>query len=177
MSILANSIYANGSYGIDLNNDGATANDFGDPDIGGNNAQNFPVLVSAAITGISTVAISGTLNSTSSSDFRVEFFSNTVCDPSGYGEGESFLGFVTSTTDGTGNASFTESISASVSLGHSVTATATDTQGNTSEFSACVQVVLAEGIPSVNGIGLLVAAGLFGALFVWALRRRSVVDA
>ena len=37
--------------------------------------------------------ILGTLNSTPNSTFRVEFFSNTHPDTSGYGEGEQYLGF------------------------------------------------------------------------------------
>ena len=172
-AILSNSIFSNAGLGIDLSPNGVSPNDAGDTDSGANSLQNFAVLNAATITAFGSITISGTLNSSSSADFRVEFFSNSVCDPSGYGEGETYLGFVTSTTDGSGDAAFTESISASVSPSHSITATATDTQGNTSEFSACVQAVLAEGVPGVTGFGLAVAAGLLAAALAWTTRRRS----
>src|SRR5262249_44642074 len=60
-SILGNSIFSNVALGIDLNEDGVTANDPGDTDIGPNNLQNFPVLTGATPSGTSTV-IRGTLN-------------------------------------------------------------------------------------------------------------------
>ena len=81
-SILLNSISQNGGLGIDLGPAGVTPNDAGDGDSGANNLQNFPVLTSAAMVGTST-AIEGTLNSTASTTFRIEFFSNQVSDASG----------------------------------------------------------------------------------------------
>ena len=82
----AKAIHSNARLGIDLGNLGVNPNDAGDLDTGANNLQNFPVLTSA--TGGQVV---GSLNSTPSSTFRVEFFANTVCYPSGNGEGETFL--------------------------------------------------------------------------------------
>ena len=73
-AILGNSIYANGDLGIDLKNDGVTANDAGDGDTGPNNLQNFPVLTAARLTTASQLTVVGTLNSTANSFFRVEFF-------------------------------------------------------------------------------------------------------
>ncbi len=46
--IRANSISANGLLGIDLSQDGVTANDSADPDTGSNRLQNFPVLATSA---------------------------------------------------------------------------------------------------------------------------------
>ena len=43
-TIRGNSIFGNGGLGIDLLNDGVTPNDLGDPDIGPNNLQNFPLV-------------------------------------------------------------------------------------------------------------------------------------
>jgi CSLREA domain-containing protein len=135
-SVLSNSIDDNGMLGIDLLGEGVTANDTNDPDTGSNNLQNFPVIESV-IDGV----ITGTLNSESSKTYRIEFFSNTTCDSSDHGEGARFLGATSVTTDGSGNASFTASPPL-VSFGDFVTATATDPNGNTSEFSACQAAIV-----------------------------------
>ena len=84
--ILSNEIFSNGSLGIDLGTDGQTLNDNGDADSGPNNLQNFPILITASSDAINaTITITGTLNSTASTIFRLEFFANTAADPSGYG--------------------------------------------------------------------------------------------
>lgn len=137
-AILGNSIYGNQQLGIDLNPLGVTPNDLGDFDTGANNLQNFPVLNTAAA-GTSTT-VGGTLNSAASTSFTLEFFSNPACDPSGYGEGRTFLGQSVVTTDSTGNVSFTANLPHRSAVGNFVTATATDPGGNTSEFAACVTV-------------------------------------
>ncbi len=130
-TIANNRIFSNASLGIDLGNSGVTQNDAGDGDTGPNNLQNFPVL--AAVSG----GVQGTLNSTASTTFRIEFFGNTACDASGNGEGQTVLGNTTVTTDGAGNASVPLFTTAPGAI---VTATATDPAGNTSEFSACATV-------------------------------------
>jgi uncharacterized repeat protein (TIGR01451 family) len=129
-AILSNSIFSNGALGIDLVALGVTPNDPVDADAGPNNLQNFPVLASAP------GGVTGTLNSTANTTFRIEFFANDTCDPSGNGEGAAFLGAVSVTTDATGNAVIP--FFAAVP-GQFVTATATDPSNNTSEFAACVQ--------------------------------------
>ena len=135
--IRRNSIFFNAGLGIDLLPlGGVTPNDVGDGDIGSNNNQNFPVVTSATNNPGST-AIEGTLNSTPNTAFRLEFFSNSACDPSGHGEGKTFLGFTDVTTDGSGNASFMVTFPIAVPAGQFITATATDPDGNTSEFSEC----------------------------------------
>ena len=133
--ILGNSIRVNGSLGIDLNADGLTANDVGDADSGANNLQNFPVLT------VASGGVQGTLNSTPNATFRIEFFGNAACDASGNGEGATFLGSTSVTTDGSGNATIPLFTAAA---GQFVTATATDSSNNTSEFSACVQTVVSQ---------------------------------
>ena len=139
-AILGNSIFSNAGLGIDLDPDGITANDAGDGDTGANNLQNFPVLTSATSGNSTTVEM--TLNSAANTIFRVEFFSNSACDPPGNGEGETFLGVSTDvTTDGSGDASPTIIFLTTVPVGQFITATATDPSNNTSEFSACQSVV------------------------------------
>jgi uncharacterized repeat protein (TIGR01451 family)/CSLREA domain-containing protein len=140
--ILANSIFSNGSLGIDLAGGPVTPNDLGDGDDGANHLQNFPVLASAASNGSSTT-VEGDLNSAASTSFRIEFFSSPGCDASGYGEGKTYLGFLegaAATTDASGNLHFSAVLAVGAPVGHAVTATATDPNGNTSEFSACKSV-------------------------------------
>jgi len=137
-TILANGIFSNTRLGINLGPGGVTPNDPGDGDTGPNNLQNFPVLTSV-IAGTSTT-IDGTLNSTVNTVFRVEFFSNSTCDPSGFGEGENFLGFADVTTDGSGNGNFLADFPLKVAPGELITATSTNPQGDTSEFSECFAV-------------------------------------
>jgi parallel beta-helix repeat protein len=131
--IQGNSIYDNGGLGIDLGGNGITPNDAGDTDTGPNNYQNFPVL--ASVLGGSTTRIQGSLNSTPDTTFILDFYASSGADPSGYGEGERYLGAASVTTDAVGNGSFDVKLKAQTGLGEFVTATATDPQGNTSEFS------------------------------------------
>ncbi len=133
-AILGNSIHSNIGLGIDLGDDGVTANDPGDTDTGENALQNFPVLTEAAVCGGSTT-VSGMLDSTPSTQFRIEFFTNSGSDTSGYGEGESFFGFADVTTSAAGTASFSVNLPAVITNGYYLTSTATDPDKNTSEFS------------------------------------------
>ena len=144
-AVLGNAIFANGGLGIDLGAVGVTPYDAGDGDTGANNLQNFPVLTSA-FSG--STSIEGTLNSTPSTTFRLEFFANGTCDPSAHGEGETFLGFSEVTTSGNGNASFSVTFSETVPIDDFITATATDATNNTSEFSLCTEVSLPPPTPT-----------------------------
>ena len=72
--IKSNSIFSNGGLGIDLGPDGVTPNDPGDADSGPNDLQNFPVPSSATSSDNGTT-IQGTLDSTPSTQFELEFFS------------------------------------------------------------------------------------------------------
>ena len=96
--------------------------------------------MSASVTG-STKTITGVLNTTpATTGYVIEFFNNAACDGSGNGEGKTYLGSVTTgITDGSGNVFFTFN-PATLSPGDIVTATATDSNGNTSEFSQCKPV-------------------------------------
>jgi conserved repeat domain len=136
-AILTNAITANQGLGIDLSLVGVTPNDLGDGDSGANNLQNFPVLQTANSAGGGSM-VQGTLNSTASATFTIQFFANDVCDPSGNGEGQLFLGSTSVTTNASGNVTFNATLAGAATTGQFVTATATNAQGNTSEFSACI---------------------------------------
>ncbi|WP_306296814.1 LamG-like jellyroll fold domain-containing protein, partial [Candidatus Entotheonella palauensis] len=86
-AIQGNSIYATTNLGIDLTDagdpaNGVTANDADDADSGVNHLQNYPVLDTAHTTG-SVIAIRGSLSSTASTAYRVEWFANSAQDGSG----------------------------------------------------------------------------------------------
>ncbi len=148
-SIIGNSIHSNGFLGIDLCADedpatgscldltDVTPNDPSDPDIGTNNLQNFPDL--ASVDRVAST-VNGTLDSIPSSTFSIDLYVNTSCDPTGHGEGETYVGSTPITTDATGIGSFAASLPASPVAGAYLTATATDDGGSTSEFSACLEI-------------------------------------
>ena len=115
-----------------------TANDALDADTGPNGFQNFPVFTDVGSDG----TVSGTLHSTPSTTFELDFYANLACETNGSGEGRRYLGSGSASTDAGGNATFQFSIAAPVGS-EVITATAT-AAGGTSEFSACAT-------PSANG--------------------------
>jgi hypothetical protein len=127
-----NAIFSNRGLGIDLGNNGVTANDAGDTDTGANDLQDFPVLTMGVSSG-SMIHIEGTIGSTfanSAYPITIEFFDNPACDGSGHGEGQTFLGSILVDAPG----AFMTNIAGLATV---VTATATNANGHTSEFSLC----------------------------------------
>jgi CSLREA domain-containing protein len=164
-AIEGNSVFLNGRnnptflLGIDLTNqfkfppdDGLTPNDSkghgapNDP----NNFQNFPVLTSA-VPNAGKTDIAGTLKSSPNSTFRIEFFASNPDPAGGIPEGQQFLGFVNVTTDANGTATFSTAVNVAVANGRTITATATDQIGNTSEFSAGLTV---PAVPTPSPVAL-----------------------
>jgi len=134
-AILGNSIYANASgpgsddRGIRLH--GVVLNDAGDGDTGPNNGQNYPVLTDAT-SGLFGTSVTGALNSEPLRTYTVQFFANDASKR----EGERFLGEQKVSTDSGGTAAVSFGAATSVPVDDYVTATATDAEGDTSEFSA-----------------------------------------
>ena len=165
--ILGNAIYGNvAELGIDLAHEpGVTSNDLLDGDAGANNLQNFPLLSAASTNTTDRVHIAGSLNSAAGTTYRIEFFATSALvgpDPSGFGEGERYLGATSVATDVNGNAVIGVSLAAVVSAGESVTATATDPSNNTSEFSAAIlayaSVIVTTTADTVDGMVTSVSA-------------------
>jgi hypothetical protein len=174
--IRGNSIYGNGTanganflstLGIDLGNPGGfgqggfTPNDPGDADNGPNLQQNFPLLSSAVSAGGNTT-IDGVLNSTANTQFAVDFYSNDSCvgRPQDFLEGRTYLGTTNVTTNGSGNATIHAVLTGVVlAAGEKVSATATDPDGNTSEFSQ--RIVLTATPSSGNPSGVSTTLGGF----------------
>lgn len=155
--ILGNAIHDNGGLGIDLVAPGGvrgpTANDPGDRDAGGNGLQNHPTIRGARSDG-AHVEVRGSLQSSATQLFRIDLFGSPACDPSGFGEGASWLGATSVTTDASGDADFLVLLAAALPVGRFVTATATAMpSGDTSEFSVCTAVTPLSCQPDLGAQG------------------------
>jgi FG-GAP-like repeat/HYR domain len=153
--IFSNRIAGNTLLGIDLGNNGPTANDDKDGDTGPNDLQNFPVLTGAVVTGTASadevsalaqsVTVSVSFNSTPNQNFFLQFFiggGDCTCKTA------SCLGSlplpladpmqVTTGADGNFSSNFTFPMPTGASSTGFVNATATSLNGSTSELSQCV---------------------------------------
>ncbi len=151
-SIRGNSIFSNNGLGIDLGVNGPSLNDLGDADSGANDLQNFPIITSAFGRYITTVQ--GTLNSGTNKTYALDFYSSQAPDPSNYGEGQRWLGTIGVTTAGNGNGSFAVNFTNSVPLDRYITATATDSANNTSEFSLVATIPTNSPAIDTDGDGM-----------------------
>jgi hypothetical protein len=133
--ITRNSCDGNQLLGIDLGADGVTYNDSSDLDVGPNQEVNFPVIdyVSETAPGHETW-VSGYVNiDTDPRQALVEIFGNIGQDPSGYGEGGQCVGLATPYN----LAGQWLALVGGLLPGEYVSATVTDVNMNTSEFSMC----------------------------------------
>ena len=162
-TIRGNSVYNNGSLGINLNGgvqngSGVTTNDVNDADTGPNNLQNFPVLTNVFVSGANTI-VNGRLNSTPSRAFIIDFYRNPAADPSGNGEGETYVGSIAVSTAASGNVNFSASVSGTFS-NQWFAATTTDlVTGDTSEFSAAKLATNGPAPPKFTGLPLFTSTG------------------
>jgi len=137
--ITQNSIYDNAGLGIDLHINGVTPNDPGDPDVMANEEMNFPAIDSAKISG-GVTTVYGTLDTPMPNTATVEVFKARL-DPTGFGEGETYLASVNPVAVGTWSV-----VVPGLVNGDSVTSTATDAANNTSEFSRSALVTCCRNI-------------------------------
>ena len=127
-----NSIYGNLHLGIDLGDTGVVLPN-GSGAGGPNGSQNYPILTAVNIDG-SSALVWGTLIGFDNENYTLQFFSNPATDPSGYGQGQTYLTSATVTANSSGVASFNISLG-SINFGSVISVTATDPNNNTSEFS------------------------------------------
>lgn len=130
VSILSNRISGNGGLGIERAEIGVTPND---PAGSRSRPPNFPLL-QASTTMITGTTIFGQITQASTTPITLQFFYSSTCDPSGNGEGASFIG---STTVPGGAPTLFQFQTRTLFLRGAFTATATTANG-TSEFSACL---------------------------------------
>ena len=145
----ANTIAYNTAYGVDAQSgtgDTITQNSIFNNQKSGiflarrNNNQPAPGLTGASSIGGKT-SVQGKLTGfAASTPYVLEFFASVATDPAGGDQAHVFLGSVTVTTDGTGSAQFTETLTVAADSGQRVTATATSPAGDTSIFAGSVKV-------------------------------------
>jgi len=141
-SVLRNIIFANVGQGIDLGYDGITPNDDFDADEGANRLQNSPKLMKALVTESEELTVEYQVNSDpANADYPlyIQFFNARNKD-----QGAFFLGEANYTEDdfktGIKTCTLGDAAEIGVGIGDFLVATATDGSGNTSEFSAIVEV-------------------------------------
>lgn len=136
-SIRGNSIYGNAGAGIDLNNDGPTDNDDGDPDDGPNRLLNWPEIKSVE-SGSGNLMIMYSVNVTTSQatyPLTIDYYSTDSSLPGA--SGKTWLGQSTYNDYNAQHDVLAVFTPAQMPLADFiVVATATDAAGNTSEFTA-----------------------------------------
>jgi hypothetical protein len=161
-SMRANSIHDNRLLGI-KNYTGSNApqpNDAGDGDDGSNHLQNFPI-VQAVVHLAGSTEIVGKLDSTASTDFDLDFYANPACSnfPREFVEGATYIGSTHLATDDTGHVTFASTFPVVTEDGTRISVTATDPDGNTSEFSQRIVFAMTSSVsgPSSGGTGIAVS--------------------
>lgn len=133
-AIRSNSIFLNSGLGIDLGNDGSTPNDPRDGDASPNKFQNFPE-ISSAVLRASAMDVTYWIPSSpinSAYPIQVEFFETDLDGE----EGQTLIGVDTYTAADAELERITSFVPlSSIAVDDIIVATATDSDGNTSEFS------------------------------------------
>lgn len=129
---------------VDLGDYGVTPNDLNDVDSGPNGLQNFPVL-SLARRGADSLLVQGTVDrptGTAALTYTIALFASTGCIVSGHGPGQRLLGSQSITLANGSSQTFSITLNGiePLAVGTSITAMATDSNGNSSEMSTCLPV-------------------------------------
>jgi len=114
--------------------------------------QNHPVLDSVSADS-SHYILWGHLESQPNESYMLEFYLNQNPDPSGNGEGEEILGSMHVTTDSNGMISFTFEGQDSIATGSFLSCLATDSEGNSSEFSRNIVIGINATVTNTNDHG------------------------
>lgn len=157
VTIRQNSIYGNGELGIDLSNSGTSGTLLGDGVTpngpanelreGPNSLVNYPMLYEAEH---GSTVVSGVYEGMANETYQLDFYSNETADPSGHGQGQVWIGSEFVTTDDTGVVNFSFSFDVDTLDGHTISATATNSMGSTSEFSGSITMPTSPVDPDPN---------------------------
>ncbi|MGH7137660.1 MAG: Calx-beta domain-containing protein, partial [Pirellulales bacterium] len=142
-TVRGNDIFDNGGLGLITNINGALSTYA--EDRGVTLTQPVPVLNSAVFDLQGTV-VSGSLTGTPFTRYEIDFFANDAVNPTGFGDGQTYLQSISVLVDDTGSVQFQIPLDDAVPIGQWITATATpDTpDGNTSMFSQPAPVIAAD---------------------------------
>ena len=142
-AILGNAISGNGALGIDLGGNGVTANDGTKNPALPNSDMDFPVFTGRSLVG-TQLTVAGFVGSAAGqsrfANARVEILQSDI-DASGYGQGRLYPGLA---ADSASSGSFSGTLDVTgmgLTAGDAITATATDSLGNTSEFARTMPLV------------------------------------
>ena len=177
--ISSNAMAQNTSIGIDLANNGITANDATDSDTGPNNLQNFPVINSATISGGTSLDFKLTIDSSGSSPSLGLKFELFKADTSSPEQGLTFLGTTACLGPTFSNSAFNMTV-AGVSAGNKIVVTATSFTDNTcttikdgtSEFSAAT--IVTQGQAALSITKSAPASVSAGQTFTYTLQVKNV---
>ncbi len=154
-TIESNAIYGNSGAGIDLGDDGPTANHDSGPITGPNGFIDYPVLTSVTTNGSGQITVTGFLYGAPNTTYRLELFASTSPDSSGFGQGQQYLGYYSMPANGSGYYSGSTTLPFTVAAGEYITATVSDPSGRTSEFSNAILVN--NNAPVLSGANALTA--------------------
>ncbi len=147
--IRVNSFHSNERLGIDLVADGefgdqVTDNDVGDIDTGPNGLQNYPTLTLVETSG----RVVGNFDAAAGM-YTIDIYESAACDSNGVGEGQTHVDSFTVSESG-GTVSFDVVLGTAPNDGRQITATATDSDNNTSEFGPCFQLGTPTAVELLN---------------------------
>lgn len=132
-----NSIHSNGRLGVDLGGDGVGLSMDTDTTPPLHSAAVYALLTSVQKSPSGGVRIKGVVDSTPDTTHSLDFYYNTGCDDSAYGEGETYIGSLLNfVTDADGHAEFDIELAVTF-LPLNVTSLLTIPDLGTREFSAC----------------------------------------
>lgn len=147
-----NTIAFNGAFGVSI--EGGDGNAIRGSRIFSNaagaitSANGLPVLYALKATAGAAggMSIEGMVTSWANAALTLDFFWSSACVPTA--QGQNYLGSTTANTDVAGQGKFSAVFSANVPPGAFLTATATDAENNTSQFSDCIEMTLGVAAPN-----------------------------
>ena len=165
ITVRGNSIFANGGLGIDLEEMESRRSrqhgHFGSQQLAELSADH-------SVSGGTTTTVNISFVSLPKGSYTIDFYASAEPDPSGYGQGQRYLGSLSVVTDLNGQiippTAF--SLAAATSSGEWITATATDTAGDTSEFSMRSRTPIGLfAVPTPNSVPVWITAGPDGNMW------------
>jgi CSLREA domain-containing protein len=155
--VRGNAMFGNAGLGIDLGNDGATANDPDDPDGGPNGLQNAPLIDAAHLELDGTFVITTTIDSlalNSAYPLQLDLYQADSTNA-----GQRLLATTLMSSPGSSVASLSPSSLINIISSDRIVATVTDANGNTSEFSPVALVTGYEAIMVTTAVDTIAADG------------------